>query len=199
MGAAKASDLLPLLDPGNPRFVHGKALPIALDLAMATEAKERDVLEACIRKLESSENLDLARSASIALVRMGRKDRAAQRALVERHLATFTNDWMQQATFLCESLLAVNEPKLNEIIEVKQPIESLKDLNAVFEPCGLRVEFDWQTGFTVPAGTRLTRFDLFRKLPYQKLPPGPPIMDKRVIRFMHHEQALEYWKDWLSR
>src|SRR5688572_26348660 len=161
-------------------------------MAMRAPQPEKDRIAVMLRKLEGNASEEVSTGASIALVRMGLKDRAAQRELVDR--VDSTPMFRHLGGFLSDSLALANEPRLREKIELKEAVETDNHLNAALKPLGLRVEFDWPTADAHRTSRAHTAFELI-----ERHTTGSRVIERGVIRpFRNPWQALERWREILK-
>ena len=194
LGFAKADPLIPLIDPKDARFV-GRSAELAMsaaDMAMRSARAEQDRIADLFRKLENDASIEVSTVASIALVRLGRKDRAAHRALVDR--VDGSPMFGRYADSLCESLSIATEPRLREPIELKAAIETSEDINAAIKPLGLRAEFDLSVEERTRTGRTLAVFEILRRHSNLSM-----VVEKGVIRMhLRSWSALEKWSEILK-
>ncbi|HZL70839.1 MAG TPA: HEAT repeat domain-containing protein, partial [Planctomycetota bacterium] len=196
LGSNDVEAILPLLDPKDAAFTGDPVGPaeVVVDMAMRSGKEVQDRVAAYFRKLEENPAMGLATIASISLVRMGLKDRAAQRTLIER--VDSSPMFRQYGGFLCDSLALAHEPRLRERIDSKRVIETRDDLNEVLKPSGLRAEFEGPVRERIREGRTLTAYQVVRRACALSM-----TVEKGVIRFAGPRQtwaSVEQWGELLK-
>ena len=196
LGSNDVEAVLPLLDPREAVFTEDPVWPAAVvvDMAMRSGKEAKDRVATYFKKLEENPAAGLSAIASIALVRLGLKDRAAQRTLVD--LVDSSPRYRQYGGFLCDSLALAHEPKLRERIDLKRAIETRDDLNEALMPSGLRVEFEGPVRERIREGRTLTAYQVVRRACALSM-----TVEKGVIRFAWPGQtwaSVEQWGELLK-
>jgi hypothetical protein len=195
LGAVMASELLPLIDPSDPLFCQddGPMMAVA-DMALRENPERRTEVERVFKRLEKHLSRHISDGASIALIRLGCKDRQAQREIAQR-LATSAPRWrILHYMHLSESLALANDSRLRQSIEIREDVESLEAMNSILKPSGLKVEGEHLTVMRLRKGRRITLFEVVRNVS----PPLAPVFENGVITFLHHEaDPIDRWCSFL--
>jgi HEAT repeat protein len=157
--------------------------------------KDRDAAVKLVEPLERDTVEDVRFAASLALMRMGAKDLAAQRDLLKRlDQTSFHFRWIMVDECVI-ALAQIHEKdgydKLFREVVLKKPVESVDDLAALLETLGLKMTDRGELTLKgrKSAGTPVRPIDLIWMI---EAWPGV-ILEKDSLRILPREKALEYW------
>jgi hypothetical protein len=201
LGAVIPGEILPLVEKGSEPSGFEVSLSAARalgEMAFSLSEKEQEPLVAGLKALENHAAETVRHAASIALVRMGRKDRNAQWELVNRFVSTNLASSHLSAMYLAEAVALANEERLRRPAELKEKIESMDGLKRALQTVGLELDLGsaaWRvSNIRIREGRKLTWHQVLERSSVSL----PFVLDGDTIRCMEPEAALEFWLKRLS-
>ena len=194
----RVGDLGPLLKDPDPSVREQACHAIG---ALATKPKDASQIGE-LRALEKDPEWNVRGAATLALVRLGEKIPAAERALVEEILSHGPQGERLLEPFL-QSMIALHEKEVSNLfsreIALEAPVSTLDDLRTAIRPLGFQISAPDGVALrqTLPKGTCLTilRF-LFSQDPKAMIGEERCLFvpEGKTLRLIPQSEVLEYWQ-----